>query len=64
MTRNAHEQMELYDLIIEMNGVAITSIADLAAQLADAEFGDSHVLKVMRKVGTEFQQFTVTIILS
>lgn len=64
MTRNAHEQMELYDLIVEMNGIAITSIADLAAQLADAEFGDSHVLKVMRKVGTEFQEFTVTIILS
>jgi serine protease Do len=64
MTRNAYEHMEIYDLIVEMNGIAITSIADLAAQLADAEFGDSHVLKVMRKVGTEFQQFTVTIILS
>lgn len=64
MTRNAHEQMELYDLVIEMNGIAITSIADLAAQLANAQFGDSHTLKVMRKVGTEFQAFTLTIILS
>lgn len=64
MTRNAHEQMELYDLIIEMNGVAVTSIASIAAQLQGAAFGDPHTLKVLRKVGTEFQQFTITIILS
>ena len=64
LTRNAHLQLELYDLIVEMNGIAITSIADLAAQLEGAEFGDEHVLKVLRKSGTEFIEVTVTIILS
>jgi S1-C subfamily serine protease len=64
LTRNAYLQLELYDLIVEMNGVAITAIADLAAQLTGAQFGDSHVLKVLRKSGAQFIEVTVTIILS
>ena len=64
MTRNAKDVLELYDLIIEMNGAPVTSIADIAAQLEGAQFGDSHTLKVMRKIGSTFQSVTVTIILS
>jgi len=64
MTRNAKDVLELYDLIIEMNDTPVTSIADIAAQLQNANFGDSHVLKVLRKVGSVFQEITVTIILS
>jgi serine protease Do len=64
LTRNAHLVMELYDLIIEMNGSPITQLSDISAQLADAEFGDEHILKVLRKVGDEFVEFVVTIILS
>jgi serine protease Do len=64
LTRNAHEVLEEFDLIIEMNGTAITSIADIAAQLEGAEFGDPHVLKVMRKVNGSFVEVTVTIELS
>lgn len=64
LTRNAHEELEVYDLIIKMNGVAILSIAELAAQLDGAEFGDSHELTVLRKIGDVFEEVTVTIILS
>jgi len=64
MTRNAHLVLEVYDLIVEMNGIAITSIADIAAQLEGAEFGDSHEIKVMRKTGETFTLVTVTILLS
>ncbi len=63
-TRNAKDFLEKYDLIIEMNGVVITSIADIGVQLDGANFGDSHVIKVMRKVGDQFTVFTYTIILS
>ncbi len=63
-TRNAYLYLELYDLIIEMNGTPITSIADIALQLEDAEFGDMHTVKVMRKVGNIFQEFTYSFELS
>jgi serine protease Do len=64
LSRNAHLVLEVYDLIVEMNGIAITSIPDVAAQLQDAKFGDSHQLTVMRKSGNDFILVTVTIILS
>jgi serine protease Do len=64
MTRNAHKVLELYDIIIRMNGVAITSIPDLVAQLEGAKFGDSHSLTVLRKSNETFIEVTVTIILS
>ncbi len=64
LTRNAHEQLEENDLIIRMNGITITEIADLAAQLEDAEFGDTHQLTVLRNVEGTFQEVTVSIILS
>jgi serine protease Do len=64
LTRNAHLVMEEYDLIYEMNGSPITSRADVVAQLANANFGDSHTLKVWRKVGSNFESVTVSIILS
>jgi serine protease Do len=63
-TRFAKDHLELYDLIYEMNGTPITSIADIAAQLANANFGDNHTLKVYRKVGSDFVSFTVTFPLS
>ena len=63
-TRNAKSYLEMYDLIISMNGSPVTSIADIAAQLTGAEFGDSHVLTIMRKVGGSFVELSFTIILS
>ncbi len=63
-TRNAHLVLELYDLIIEMNGITVQTKDDIASQLADAEFGDEHTLKVLRKVDDSFVEFTVTIELS
>ncbi|PKK97168.1 MAG: hypothetical protein CVV58_02655 [Tenericutes bacterium HGW-Tenericutes-3] len=64
LTRNAHLVLELNDLIIEMNGTPITSIADIALQLDGAEFGDIHVVKVMRFNGTIFEEVTVNVTLS
>ena len=64
LTRNAHLVLEMYDLIVEMNGSAVTSIDDIKAQLEGAEFGDTHELKVMRKTGDTFTLFTVNITLS
>ena len=64
LTRNAHLVLQVNDLIIAMNGTPVTSKADIIAQLVDAEFGDSHVLKVMRFNGTTFVEVTVTIVLS
>jgi len=63
-TRNAKDVLEMYDLIIGMNGTPVTSTASIIAQLANAKFGDSHVLTVMRKVGDAFVELTFTIILS
>lgn len=63
-SRNAINYLELNDLIIQMDGTTITSIADIALKLEGAEFGDMHTLKVMRKVGLVFQEFTVTFALS
>jgi serine protease Do len=63
-TRNAKDVLEMYDLIIEMNGIPITSIPDLAGQLQGAAFGDPHTLKVLRKQGNTFVEVVVTIILS
>jgi len=63
-SRNAKDFLEKYDLIIEMNGIKVSSIADIGAQLEGAKFGDSHVLRVMRKVSGQFVVFTYTIILS
>lgn len=64
LTRNAHLVLELNDLIFDMNGTPITSIADIALQLTDAEFGDVHVIKVMRFNGTIFEEVTVNVTLS
>jgi S1-C subfamily serine protease len=64
LTRNAHLVMELYDLIIEINGTPVTQLSDISSQLVGAQFDDEHILKVLRKVGNEFVEFTVTIILS
>lgn len=64
LTRNAHLVLEEFDLIVEMNGTAITSIADIALQLEGAEFGDVHVIKVLRNVDGTFVEFVVNITLS
>lgn len=63
-TRDSYGKIQVYDLIIDMNGSPVTSIADIASQLQDAAFGDLHTLKVLRKVGDTFQEFTYTITLS
>jgi S1-C subfamily serine protease len=62
--RDAINYLKLYDLIIEMNGVRITSVADLASQLSNAKFGDTHVVKVLRNVAGTFVELTYTITLS
>jgi S1-C subfamily serine protease len=64
VTRNAHLVLEEYDLIIEMNGNPITAIADIAAELEDAQFGDTHQVTVLRKIDNDFEEVTVSIILS
>ena len=64
LTRNAHLVLEEYDLIIDMNGNPISSIANIAAELEGADFGDTHQVTVLRKVGSVFEEITVTIILS
>ena len=63
-TRNAHLVLQVYDLIIEMNGTAITSIADIGAQLTGAQFGDTHTLKVLRNVEGQFVEVVVEIMLA
>ncbi|HAX02722.1 MAG: hypothetical protein A2Y45_04965 [Tenericutes bacterium GWC2_34_14] len=63
-TRNAKDVLEMYDLIIKMDGVSVSSLADLAALLEGAEFGDEHQVTVMRKVGLTFQELTFTITLA
>ena len=62
-SRDAFGKIEKYDLITDMNGIQISSIADLAAQLEGAEFGDEHVLTVIRNVDGTFTtlQFTITL---
>lgn len=64
LTRNAHLVLEEYDLIIKINDKPVTSIADLAAELEDAEFGDIHELTLLRNVNGEFVEVTVSIELS
>jgi S1-C subfamily serine protease len=64
LTRTAYLVLEINDLIIDMNGTPIASIADIALQLEDAEFGDVHVVKVMRFNGTKFEEVIVNITLS
>ena len=63
-TRNADEVLNVYDLIIKIDGIQVTSIAELAAQLEDAEFGDIHQITVMRKVNDQFVPITEPITLS
>lgn len=63
-TRQAKDVIEVYDLIIKMDDVAVTSIADIAARLEGAQFNDTHTLTVMRKVDGQFVELTFTIILS
>lgn len=63
-TRQAKDVIEVYDLIIKMDGDNVTSIADISSKLEGAEFGDEHTLTVMRKTGETFTEYTFTIILS
>lgn len=63
-TRDAINYLEIYDFIIEMNGTAITSIADIALQLENASFGDKHDITVLRNVDGSFVELTYTITLS
>lgn len=63
-TRNAVNYLEVYDLIIAMDGDPVTSISDIAAHLENANFGDIHSLTVMRSNGTTFDEITVSFPLS
>lgn len=63
-TRDAINDLEVYDFIIGMNGNPITTIADIAAELVDAAFGDEHDITILRKVDDAFVEFTFTITLS
>lgn len=62
-SRDAINYLKEYDLIIKMNGVEITSIADIGLQLADAKFGDTHQVTVLRLVAGSFVELTYTITL-
>jgi serine protease Do len=64
LTRNAHLVLEEYDLIIKINDTPVTSIVDLALELEDAEFGDVHMITVLRNVDGEFEEITVSVTLS
>ena len=63
-TRDAINYLEIFDLIIRMNGNAITSIADIAAELENATFGDTHEVTVLRNVEGTFVELTFTVTLS
>lgn len=63
-TRLAKNYIEVYDLIIKIDGINVTSRDDIAAQLVGANFGDEHSLTVLRKEGTEFVEYTFTFNLS
>ncbi len=63
-TRDAINYLEINDLIIRMNGNTITTIADIAAELSDAAFGDTHEVTVLRRVNGTFVELTFTITLS
>ena len=63
-SRDAINYLEMYDLIIAMNGNPVTAIADIAAELENAQFGDTHDVTVLRKINDVFVEFTYTITLS
>jgi len=63
-TRDAINYLEIYDLIIKMNGNEISGIADIAAELENASFGDTHEVTVLRKIEGVFVELTFTITLS
>lgn len=64
LSRNAYRVLEKYDLIIKINNKVVESIADLANELKNAQFGDAHELTVLRKVDGVFIEYTVTVILA
>ncbi|MBE0701267.1 MAG: serine protease [Acholeplasmataceae bacterium] len=63
-TRDSFGKIQINDLIFEMDGDPVTSIADIVSNLTNADFGDIHQLKVFRKVGESFEVFTYNITLS
>lgn len=63
-TRNAINFIQLYDLIIKIDGDNVTSLTDISSHLVDAKFGDEHSLTVLRKTGNTFAEFTYTIVLA
>ena len=63
-SRDAINYLKEFDFIIKMNGIDITSIANIGAQLADAKFGDKHEITVLRFVAGVFVELTYTITLS
>ncbi len=63
-TRNAINFLEIYDLIVGMDGDPVQSIADIQTHLLNANFGDMHTLTVMRYNGSSFVSVTVTFALS
>jgi PDZ domain-containing secreted protein len=63
-TRNAIKYLKINDLIIQMNGNTISTIANIAAELQGAKFGDTHQVTVLRKVNGTFVELTFTIILA
>ena len=62
--RDAVNHLEIYDIIIEMNGIKIETIEDLSDVLLDGQFGDTYEVVVLRKNGDVFSEYTFTIVLS
>lgn len=63
-SRDAVNHLEIYDIIIEMNGIKIETIEDLSDVLLDGQFGDTYEVVVLRKNGDVFSEYSFTIVLS
>lgn len=59
---DAFGKVEVFDVIVEMNGVAIVTNEDVASQLENSKFGDKHLLKIARKGSTELIEIEITLI--
>ena len=63
-TRNAAAVLEEMDLIVDIDGTTINTIADVASMLSGADFGDTFDVTVVRLEGSTFATHTYSIALS
>lgn len=62
--RGAHEKLEIFDILIEIEGEEIVDTTTISKYLVDIEFGDSFDVKVLRKVDGQWEilEYTIYII--